>query len=319
MKNFWQSLPRPFFALAPMDDVTDTVFRQIVASCGKPDVFFTEFVSCEGLCSPGRDRLLPKLKFSEKERPVVAQIWGSKPENFLQTAKLVKNLGFDGVDINMGCPDRSVMKAGGGGVMIKDPVLVKEVILAAKEGAGELPLSVKTRVGFDKIQIESWIGNLLELNLQALTIHGRTVKELSKVPAHWEEIGKAVQLRDQMKAETLIIGNGDVESYGDGLEKCKIFGVDGAMIGRGIFDNLWFFDSRVDPQKITSENQLKVLLEHAKLFEDTWGNSKNFAILKKFFKAYVRGFKGASKLRESLMETRSLQEIKEQLLRAGQL
>lgn len=313
MKNFWKDLPKPFFALAPMDDVTDTVFRQIVISCGKPDVFFTEFVSCDGLCSAGKEKLLSKLKFNGIERPIVAQIWGTKPENFFQTAKLVQELGFDGVDINMGCPDRSVLKTGGGGATIKDQKLAKEVILAVKEGARGLPISVKTRIGFEKIQTEEWVGFLLELGLNALTVHGRTVRELSKVPTHWEEIGKVVELRNQMKLETMILGNGDIESYEEGLDRSQQFGVDGIMVGRGIFNNLWIFNSQVYPQDITPEKRLEVLLKHVRLFDMVWGNSKNFAILKKFFKAYVNSFKGASELRGKLMETSSAQEVEEVL------
>lgn len=314
MKNFWQKLKKPFFVLAPMDDVTDTVFRQIVASCGKPDVLFTEFVSSDGLCSRGQEKLLNKFQFEKSERPIVAQIWGAKPENILESAKLVEEIGFDGVDINMGCPDRQVVKNGGGAALIKNHDLAKEIILAAKKGAKGLPISIKTRIGFDEVQTEEWIGFLLGLGLDALIIHGRTKKEMSNVSANWEEIGKAVRLRDKLGLKTLIIGNGDVKSYGEGLEKSKKFGVDGIMIGRGVFENLWIFNPDIDIQKISPEDRIKVLMKHVELFNVTWGKGKNFNILKKFFKAYIRDFDGASDLRVKLMETKSAGEVKRCLL-----
>lgn len=311
MKNFWTKLPEPFLALAPMDDVTDTTFRQVVASVGKPDVFFTEFVSVEGLCSRGEERLKPKLQFTKGERPLVAQIWGTKPENFFKTAQMISEMGFDGVDINMGCPDKKVVKVGGGGSTIKDSALAAEIITATKEGAKGLPVSVKTRIGFREIVTEEWIGFLLKQNLEALTVHGRTVAELSLVPAHWDEIGKAVHLRNELGVKTKIIGNGDVKSYQEAYEKYERYGVDGIMIGRGIFENLWIFNPKTDIAQITPEQRIKVLLEHARLFESIWGKSKNFNILKKFFKAYIRDFEGASELRSQLMVTRNAKEVEE--------
>lgn len=317
MKNFWEKLPQPFFALAPMDDVTDTVFRQIVARCFKPDVFFTEFVNCEGLCSVGLEKVATRLKFSEKERPLVAQIWGTKPENFFKTAQIIAQKGFDGIDINMGCPDRSVLRHGGGGALIENPNLVREIIIATKEGAPGLPLSIKTRIGFKKIMTEDWLRFLLGLKLDALTIHGRTVAELSKVPAHWEEIGKAVQIRNFLKSKTKIIGNGDIKSYQEGLEKSRIYKVDGVMVGRGIFDNLWIFQPGNFSEKISPERKIEILLQHVRLFNETWGQTKNFDILKKFFKIYINGFVGASKLRSQLMETNNVAEVEKIVSQTG--
>jgi tRNA-dihydrouridine synthase len=212
MKNFWKDLKKPIFAQAPMEDVTDTVFRQMIIKCGRPDVFFTEFTNVDGMCSRGRDKVGKRLIFTPAERPIVAQIWGSKPENFLETAKLIKLKRFDGIDINMGCPEKSVVKKGLGGALIDNQPLAKEIILATKEGAGGLPLSIKTRIGVKNIQTEKWAEFLLGFNLDCLIIHGRTIAEMSESPTHWDEIGKVVKLRNSLKLKTLIIGNGDIKT-----------------------------------------------------------------------------------------------------------
>ena len=260
MKNIWNTLEKPFLVQAPMEDVTDTVFRQIIAKCGKPDVFFTEFTNVEGMCSKGRDHVGRRLIFTSVERPIVAQIWGLDPSKFFETAKMVKDMGFDGIDINMGCPEKSVVKRGACAGLIHNPTLAKEIIEAVKKGAGDLPISVKTRIGIKEIETEVWIEFLLKQNLDALTVHGRTVKEMSDVPAHWDEIGKVVKLRDKLNVNTLIIGNGDIKSLDDALEKHKKYKVDGIMIGRGIFENLWIFDKKINPQNISSEAKLKLLI-----------------------------------------------------------
>lgn len=320
MNNIWQQLAKPIFVLAPMEDVTDSVFRQIVADCGKPDLFMTEFTSADGLCSPGKDKVGLRLQYTEKEKPLIAQIWGAKPENFYTAAKMLTEMGFAGIDINMGCPVKKIVKHGGCSALIAFPQLAKEVIQATKGGAGDLPVSVKTRIGTKTIVTEEWIGFLLEQGLAALTIHARTVKEMSLVPAHWDEIGKAVQVRNQMKVETLIIGNGDVKSREEALEKVERFGVDGVMIGRGIFENPWLFSGTSLPADAialqaghqalgTSKERLELLLRHAKLFEETWGRTKNFAILRRFFKIYVKDFEGASELRAQLMETHCYDDV----------
>ena len=309
MANFWKDLGKPFFVLAPMDDVTDVVFRQIVSKTCRPDVYFTEFTSCDGLFSKGREILMRRLKIAKGENPVVAQIWGINPETYLKAAKLVKELGFDGVDINMGCPDRNVVRSGACSALINNPSLAKEVVLATVEGAGGLPVSVKTRLGFRGIQTEEWIGFLLSLPIAALTIHGRTAKQESKVPANWEEIGRVVSLRNQSKSKTLVIGNGDVINREDGEEKALKYGVDGIMIGRGIFKDIFAFAK--ERPEVSHEYMLKLMLEHIELFEKTWGEEKNFHILKKFFKIYVGDFRGANKLRTELMESKSYGEAKE--------
>ncbi len=309
MKSFWQDLPRPILALAPMEDVTDTVFRRIVAAAARPTVFFTEFTSVDGLFSRGREEVIHRFDYTPGEHPIVAQIWGNTPELFYKAAKLIADMKFDGVDINAGCPQKSVTSRGGGACLIQDPPLMKEIISATKEGG--IPVSVKTRLGYKKIS-DDWIQFLLEQNLDALIIHGRTVSELSKVPAHWDEIGKAVALKNHMKKDTIMIGNGDVADYADAREKCKTYGTDGAMIGRGIFHNLWAFDRNGITHMDDHKELFRMMRKHMALFEKT---GRNFAILKKFFKIYVQGFPHASEVRERLMETNSPEEAEAMLLK----
>lgn len=292
-----------------MDGVTDTVFRQVVAWCGKPDVYFTEFTNVEGLFSKGNKQVLKRFQHTSHEKPLIAQIWGLKPELFYKAAKLIEELGFDGIDINMGCPVHDVAARGACSGLIKNPQLAKEMVQAAQEGSKNLPVSVKTRIGFNKIQTEEWILFLLSLNLDALMVHTRTAKEMSKVPAHWDEIGKVVELRNVLRNKTIIIGNGDVMSIIEAFEKVKKYGVDGVMIGRGIFHNPWLFNPNNDPLKVSKEERLKLLLKHTKLFVDTWGDTKDFNILKKFFKIYVSNFDGASDLRAKLMKAQNREEV----------
>lgn len=324
-----------------MDDVTDTVFRQIIAKCGKPDVFFTEFTNVEGMCSRGRDKVGKRLKFSEIERPIVAQIWGMDPAKFLETTRLVKKMGFDGIDINMGCPEKAVIKRGSCGALINNHSLAKEIILAVREDACGLPISVKTRIGVQKIQTEVWAGFLLGLSLDALIIHGRTVAEMSDVPNHWNEIGKVVELRNAMKVKTLIIGNGDVKTRQEALEKAEKYKLDGIMIGRGIFDNPWIFNKKDEgwrerrggrqrgllrstggdessdrtpsTNEISYQEKLKLLIEHITLFDKTWGSfdrlrTKNFSLMKKFYKIYISGMPDAKNVRMKLMELKTAPE-----------
>lgn len=308
MKTFWQNLSKPFFVLAPMDDVTDSVFRQIVAETGKPDVFFTEFTNTDGMCSAGRSRVEKKLQFTEKERPLIAQIWGTNPEHYKQTTEIVREMGFDGVDINMGCPEKSIVKRGSCAALIKNPDLASQIIKAVQSEAGEMPVSVKTRIGFTEITTTEWATFLLEQDIDALTIHGRTAKEESKVDAHWDEIGKVVTIRNDMQKSTVIIGNGDVKTKEEGYDKARTFGVDGIMIGRGIFQNAWLFDETFEA---TSSDRLSMLIKHASLFEETWGKTKQFAIMRKFVKTYVHSFPEATELRVRLMETRNFAELQE--------
>jgi nifR3 family TIM-barrel protein len=303
--NFWQKLKKPVFVLAPMANVTDAAFRSIIAKYGKPDVMWTEFVSADGLVSPGREVLLRDLEFSKAERPIVAQLFTGHPDKMKEAAALVFKFGFDGIDINMGCPDRAVEKQGGGAGMIKNKEAAKAVIEAAREGAPGLPISVKTRIGYNKNEIDDWIVFLLEQKLPALTVHLRTRKEMSDVPAHWELMKEIVALRDKISPETLIIGNGDVLTVVEAEQKVQETGCEGVMIGRGIFGNPWCFSGKIP----TTKERLEVLVEHTKLFEKLLGDIKNFAIMKKHFKAYVSGWEGAKELRMELMETTSAKEV----------
>jgi len=334
--GFWAKLNKPFFCLAPLADVTDCAFRQIIASTGKPDVLWTEFVSADGLSHrEAKEKLLIDLKYGENERPIVAQIFSGKPEKIREAAKLCKELRFDGVDINMGCPDKSVEKQCAGAAMIKDPDLAKEIIRAAKDGAGGLPVSVKTRIGYNKNEVETWVRALLEEDIAVLSVHLRTRKEMSNVPAHWDVMKRIVEIRNEMKKETLIIGNGDIVDMKDAREKCAEYGCDGVMFGRAIFGNPWLFNSasvnfsslspssgasgsKWDPREqkihtgfISIEEKLRVMIKHTKLFEEMLGGHKNFAIMKKHYKAYVNGFEGAKELRVRLMEAENASEVEQ--------
>jgi tRNA-dihydrouridine synthase len=302
------------------------------------DVMWTEFVAADGLvrATPeGKQKLMADLIYSEEERPIVAQLFSSTPEHMEYAARLCRELGFDGVDINMGCPDRSIEKQGCGSAMIKTPDVARSIIQAAKRGAKDVPVSVKTRVGYNHDEIDSWIPVLLSEHIAALTIHARTRKELSKVPAQWERVARVVALRDRLSPETRIIGNGDVLSISDAHEKVRATGADGAMIGRALFGNPWFFSpnkrlphrlnalptSGVDRETLIShdtsdqaveyvslEERLQVMVEHTKLFEELLPH-KNFAVMKKHYKAYVNGFPGAADLRHELMQRNSASEV----------
>lgn len=312
MMAFWQSLPKPFLVLAPLEGVADTVFRRIVASCAKPDLFFTEFTSADGFCSPGKRAVADNFIFTPEEAPIIAQIWGKNTETLFKTAREVAGMGFNGIDINMGCPDKTVMLHGGGAAMIDSPIVAAAAIQAIKDGiaaAGKsIPVSVKTRLGNKKNVADAWLPFLLEQGIDALTLHARTAKELSKVPARWEEVGKLVQLRDRMKVSTVIVGNGDVKDASDAKEKYETYGADGVMIGRGIFHNPWAFDTSEVPHVGTPRELLDVMERHVRLFTEVWGNRKNYAILKKFYKIYVNNFHGATDWRVRAMATSSAPE-----------
>ncbi|HET7098637.1 MAG TPA: tRNA-dihydrouridine synthase, partial [Patescibacteria group bacterium] len=313
MSNFWKKLPKPFFVLAPMENVTDFAFREVVATeLPKPDVLFTEFTNVEALTSKGYEKTIPRFKFSKNQRPIVAQIWGNKPELFYKVAQMVQKLGFDGIDINMGCPDRTVVKNGGGAGMINTPSLAKEVIEAVKKGAKKLPISVKTRIGVKEIVTEKWITFLLEQKIDTLTIHGRTARQMSEGLANWEEISKAVKIRDRVAPNTLIIGNGDVKDYSEAIEKVQKHGLDGIMIARGIFANPWIFEPiRTQHSK---QEYIKVLLKHLDLYEKEHGLKRGLDPMKKFFKMYINNFPGASKLRQKLMLSKTYAEVREILV-----
>lgn len=323
--NFWKRLKKPFFSLAPMANVTDSVFRKMIVKYGKPDVMWTEFVSADGLNSAGRKKLLHNLKFSKKERPIVAQLFTGHPDQILEAGKIIAKLGFDGLDLNMGCPDKAVEKQGGGASLIKKSEVAIKILENAREGVGAkskaqssklkvngIPVSVKTRIGYNKIDLD-WIKLMLSQKLPALTIHLRTRKEMSDVPAHWEIMPEIVKLRNRISPETLIIGNGDVHSMEDGREKINKYGCDGVMVGRGVFGKPWFFQDVSHPgdTKNSISQRLKILLEHTKLFEKTFLTKKlkSFDVMKKHFKAYVSGWDGAKELRVELMNCKNSGEV----------
>ncbi len=255
--NFWNKLKTPFFCIAPMADVTDVAFRSMFVKYGKPDVMWTEFVSADGLANKeGRKALEIDLKFNKKERPIVAQLFSSNPKKMREAVKYVAMLGFDGIDINMGCPDKKVEKQGAGASMMKNPKLAGEIIQAVKDGIKDakkkIPVSVKTRIGYNKNEINEWIPFLFSQDIDALTVHARTRKEMSLVPARWEHIKEVVEIRNKMGVKTKIIGNGDVESIEDGINKWRETGCDGIMVGRGIFGKPWFFNKLNNLHKINS-------------------------------------------------------------------
>lgn len=332
VRGFWQRLidekvarGEPLTVPAPLADVTDVAFRSMIAkysrmgeSGGGPDAMWTEFVSADGLCSGGREILKRDLEFTNEQRPIIAQLFTSSPENMKKAAQLCRELGFDGIDINMGCPDKSIEKQGAGAGHIKDWKTAQKVIRAAQEGAGDIPVSVKTRLGYNKVEFIEWLPKLLECNIPVLTVHLRTRKEMSKVDAHWEIMPDVVALVRKMTGEvkdggTLILGNGDIKSVKEGKEKARITGADGVMIGRGMFGTPWFFDEEVFEKGKTVEERLKILIEHTKLYEEKLGDIKNFAIMKKHYKAYVHGFDGAKELRMELMEANNSSEIESKI------
>ncbi len=306
MQSFWQTLPNPFFVLAPMADVTDPAYRKVLAAHGKPDVTWTEFVSADGLyhthgkgkLPDAENPLLRDLQFTEAERPIVAQLFGGTPTAMEYAAKLCKELGYDGIDINMGCPDRSIEKQKCGAAMIKHPQLAAEIIAAAKTAG--LPVSVKTRIGYNKESIDEWIPFLFAQDIAALTVHLRTRAEMSKVPAHWNLMPRIVALRDTLAPHTRILGNGDVLSIKEAREKTELYGCDGVMLGRAIFGNADLFSGK-DPAEVTPKERLTALAELAFAF-DALRPRKSFHILKKHIKAFVVGFDGAAELRATLME-----------------
>ncbi len=307
--NFWRELPRPFFILAPMEDVTDIVFRHVVSEAARPDVFFTEFTNTDSYCHPnGRQSVRGRLTFSEDEQPIVAHIWGDKPQHFREMSIGMAEMGFSGIDLNMGCPVDNVVKNGKGSGLILRPETAAEIIQAAK--AGGLPVSVKTRLGYYEIEEwKVWLKHVLEQDIANLSIHLRTRKEMSNVDAHWELIEAIKTMRDAVAPQTLLTINGDIPDRQKGLELAAKYGVDGIMIGRGIFNNPFAFEK--EPREHTSKELLDLLRLHLTLF-DTYSKdeTKRFKSLHRFFKIYVRGIKGASELRNKLMQTQSTDEVR---------
>lgn len=326
-RGFWQKLidekiakKETLSVLAPMADVTDTAFRELIVKQsrtgkgGRPDVMWTEFVSADGLASPGREVLKRDLEYTEGERPIVAQLFSSNPETIYKASVLCRELGFDGIDINMGCPDKSIEKQGAGSKMITTPRVAQAVIKAAQEGAEHIPVSVKTRLGFNKVEYKEWLPYLLEMNIPALTVHLRTRKELSLVPAHWElarEVSDFVRSvsGDALFGGPVLIGNGDVTSVKEGKILAKESGFDGVMIGRATFGTPWLFDEETFEKGKSVEEKLRISLEHVRLFEKKLGDIKSFAIMKKHYRLYCNGFDGAKDLRMKLMEAKDGDEI----------
>ncbi|MCB1216887.1 tRNA-dihydrouridine synthase [bacterium] len=315
MQGFWKELPRPCFVLAPMVGVTDAAFRRVIARYGKPHVMWTEFISADGLCSRGRDALLHDLWFTEIERPIVAQLYGGNPDNMREAARFCIELGYDGIDINMGCPDRVVEKHGAGSILIKRPQLAQELVLAAREGAGEHPVSVKTRIGYHENQIESWLASLIQAGPAAITIHARTRDDMSKVPARWDVIERSVQIAREVQPDAakrpLILGNGDIRNLHDAREIAAETGCDGVMIGRGIFGDPWLFNPELERAELPFARIIEVMLEHTELYCELFGEIKPFEPMKKHFKAYVNGFRGAAELRERMMAAVDLDEVRQ--------
>lgn len=319
MSNFWEELQQPIFALAPMEDVTDTSFREVVAGISAAEylhVLYTEFTSVDGMNHPkGKIRVGERLIVSESERELlrqknirlVAQIWGNKPELFYKIAReITDEYAFDGLDINMGCPVKNVVKNGCCSALINEPELAKEIILATMEGTS-LPVSVKTRTGISAHHTEEWMAHLMQTKPAAVILHGRTQRQQSEGLADWNEIEKGARVRDALSPQTKFLGNGDVTSVAQARELCELHRLDGVMVGRGIFHNPWFFS----PEKtsVTKTEKLEQLLLHTRIFERNWGGRKNLNILKRFYKIYTHEFEGASKLRAELMEARTFEEV----------
>lgn len=307
--NFWHELPKPFYILAPMEDVTDVVFRHVVSEAGRPDVFFTEFTNTESYCHPdGIQSVRGRLTFTEDEQPIVAHIWGDKPEYFRQMSIGMAEMGFKGIDINMGCPVPNVAGNGKGCGLIRRPDVAAELIQAAK--AGGLPVSVKTRLGYTKVEEwRDWLTHILKQDIVNLSIHLRTRAEMSKVDAHWELIPEIKKLRDEVAPDTLLTINGDIPDRQTGQKLAEQYGVDGVMIGRGIFKNPFAFEK--EKKEHGSKELLDLLRLHLDLHDNYSSlNLRSYKALHRFFKIYIREFKGAGELRNHLMNTESTDEAR---------
>jgi nifR3 family TIM-barrel protein len=309
--NIIDSLPKPAMVLAPMEQVTDAAYRYIIAKYGKPDLMYTEFTSADGLCSVGRPRLAPDLWYDESQRPIFCQLFGRRPETLRQAAEFVAGLGFNGIDINMGCPEKNVVRSGAGAGLIENPELAKDCIRALQSGAPNLPITVKTRIGYgpyDREILIEWVNHLLEVEPAILTLHLRTKKEMSKVPAKWSEAEVAVGVRDKKASQTLIFGNGDVRDCDHARELAAETGVDGVMLGRAIYGNPWLFSKTKRRDELSISERLHVMLEHGCLYERLYENARKFVVMRKHFAEYVSGMPNASELRSRLVHTDSATE-----------
>ncbi|MEA3355384.1 MAG: tRNA-dihydrouridine synthase [Patescibacteria group bacterium] len=311
MTSIWQELKKPIICLAPMEGVTDMAFRQLLVNIGKPDLMFTEFVNVQSIFSHDQISYKQYLDYQNKEKPLIAQIWGLTPELFELSANLIADLGFNGVDINFGCPDKNVIKKGACSALINNRQLAGKIISATQAGAAnKIPVSIKTRIGFNKIQTNDWLGFLLKFKPAVITIHGRTTKELSNVPNHWDEIGKAIKLRNQISPDTLIIGNGDIKSRSQALAKAKKYKLDGIMIGRGVFKDPFIFNKNKSIKNLSPKEKINLLTKHLEIFHKVWGDTKSIHFIKRFIKTYINGFNNALKIRTKIMETKTYSELK---------
>ncbi|MBI5753722.1 tRNA-dihydrouridine synthase [Candidatus Peregrinibacteria bacterium] len=338
-RGFWEKLKKPIIGLAPMDGVTDAAFRYMVCKYSKPSVVITEFTNVEGLAR-GNVKGLAAFIYSEIERPVVAQIFGVEPESYYKAAVMLSAMGFDGIDINMGCPVNKVAAKGSGAALIKTPELAKKLVLMTKKGVKDwsegislekagvhpemiaavkkmnskkfkrkiIPVSIKTRIGYDSIVAEEWVKHLLEVEPANISMHGRTLKQLYMGVANWEELAKACRVVKSSGLKTSFLGNGDVKSMADAHEKIKDYGVDGVLAGRAAFGNPWFFEGR-EP---TVREGLKAAIEHAKYFEKL--NHLHFQNVRKHLGRYVKGFEGAKELRIKLMQLERAQDVEREIL-----
>ncbi len=295
-----------------MEDVTDTVFRQMLCKIGRPDLFYTEFMNVDGFCSNGREAVIHRLKFEKLEQPVIVQLWGLNPLNFRETIKYVKTLKPSGIDINMGCSVKNVLSHGAGSGLIQTPTLAKDIIDIVKDSAGNIPVSVKTRLGYDSVITEEWISFLLEQKLDALTVHGRIAKEGYSSPSNWNEMSKVVELRDKISPNTIIIGNGDIKSLQQGIELIKKYNLDGFMVGRGIMSNPWLFSKNIN--EISLKQRFQALYDHICLFEKTWEGKKPLYSQRKYIKMYLNDFEGVNDIRKKLMMCNNINEMKDLIL-----
>lgn len=304
--NFWDQFQPGFTILAPMEGVTDIAFRQVVARAARPDIFFTEFTNVNSYTSEkGRHNALERLRYEPTEKPIVAQIWGKTPEYFADTAAALKDLGYQAVDINMGCPDRHVVATGSGSGLIRTPELAKEIIRATKSAG--FATSVKTRLGYTNIdEWRAWLTNILEETPAALTVHLRTKKEMSKVEAHYELIPEIAKLRNEISPKTKLIINGDIKSAAE-APKYVALGADGIMIGRGVFANPFCFEKT--PREHSRAELLDLMNYHLDLYEKY--ELAPYDPLKRFFKIYINNFPGASDIREALMHTKTIAEARD--------
>lgn len=365
--SFWATLPTPIIGLSPMDGVTDAVFRRIVAWQGKPDVTFTEFTHVHDVCR-GPEFLLDSLRYHEAERPIVAQLYGKNPELFYQAAHAVCEMGFDGLDINMGCPSRNVASSGSGAGLIRTPDLAHEIMRAARQGivdwtAGQtleaaglkpvrvdairrlnerrgailpvrksIPLSVKTRLGYDEVIVERWIEHLLIESPAVISLHGRTLQQMYRGEADWSAIARASEV--VRGSGTMLFGNGDVQSLDEVARRVRETGVDGVLVGRAVLGTPWFFREKeearqsvqleksgvIEPLSPSLTTRFEILLEHAKQFEAQYGREQ-FRRMRKHLGWYCKGFPHAAALRATMFRVSSVRDVEAILaaFRADQL